>query len=803
MRRFVPPVRGEAAPPAAFKGHPLPMIASMSTVPRPSRLERTAPWLLALTVFSVPLVFTTTLSDPFEIPKRLLMLGAALLLVLCALASRLLEEGMTGGRSPALRAALVYLAASGVAIVPASNRWLAVWGFTDLAAGVALFWAASRFIRGPGQVTLLLRAVLGAAALVASGVMAQIAFPGFHPTLFGLPILPPTRGGSTLGEAGVAAQFLILAMPLGVGAAALHRGWARAACGGLLGLVATALVYAGRPEGWIAGAAAVALLAATRILQVALRRGAWRALVPDPEGASLRAAMVAAIVVLAVVAVTRIAPPGPTGEAVAPLRGVTLLSPTTGDPRADRSAAIPATARLIARHPVGVGPDHFRHAFLEVAWTVVTPSPFSLSHQAMHPGNAFLEITAESGVAGGIAFALLVIILLAQAGLLALRGDGGWEHLGFAAFNVLGALVLIAFLGAPFHEPVGALVFWVVGGLLQAGTLPPAALPAWLRRLAPAEAAFVPRSLRRRSLLVLAGAGWLALAAALGAFAWGRVQAAWWTMIGQAAYYSGQYQAALLALQQPAAGRTFDHLPHALAASAYLRLGHNDLAVREFEATLARSPRFLAAFLGRAAAQQALGRYDLADADLRAAMALWPDNADFVLALGRLEMARGRIDAAADQYRAALAINPSLAEAYFHLGEIFMRRARYDEAIEAFRICGTKNPRYPRLQLSLGDAYYQKGLYEMALRAYTGAASIDDRAVEPRLRIANVTHAMGAPCDAQEALEAARGLETDTAKRAGILELLSKVEKECRAIGARGGGRVVRPATPLSPPGGR
>jgi len=358
----------------------------------------------------------------------------------------------------------------------------------------------------------------------------------------------------------------------------------------------------------------------------------------------------------------------------------------------------------------------------------------------------------------------------------------------------------MGFLGAPFQEPVPAALFWIMGGVLQAAPLETGAIPRALRWLVPVEATFVPRSLRRRSVVLMGMAAWLALAISFTAFALDRVEAAWWTLLAQGAYYAGQYQTALRALQQPAIKRTFDHLPHALAAGAYLRLGFNAEAVDEFDATLARSPHFLSAFLGRASARESMGLYDLADADLRAALALWPDNPDFFVALGRLEATRGRIDSALAQYEAALRINQGLAEPYFRIGEIFMKRNRYDEAIDAFRVCGMKNPRYPRLQIILGDAFFQKGMYEMALRHYTGAAGIDDKDVEPRLRIANVQNALGHACDAQQALEAARELETDRVKRDSILDLLKTIEPKCRKQGGRpgqGGGPS------LNLPGGR
>src|SRR3989338_4760432 len=134
-------------------------------------------------------------------------------------------------------------------------------------------------------------------------------------------------------------------------------------------------------------------------------------------------------------------------------------------------------------------------------------------------------------------------------------------------------------------------------------------------------------------------------------------------------------------------------------------------------------------------------------------------------------------------------INPGLADTYFRMGEIFLRRNQVDEAIEAFRVCGMKNPKYPRMHLRLGDSFFQNGLQEMALRYYQAAAGIDDKSVEVRLRIANTFHALGQPCEAREALEAARDLETDTARRETILDLIKKTDADCRKQARRSSGK--------------
>ena len=145
----------------------------------------------------------------------------------------------------------------------------------------------------------------------------------------------------------------------------------------------------------------------------------------------------------------------------------------------------------------------------------------------------------------------------------------------------------------------------------------------------------------------------------------------------------------------------------------------------------------------------------------------------------RLNTTRGRLDDAIQNYMDVAQRETEMAEPFFRAGMIYLRRSQLDEAIQAFRMGRQKDPRYPRLALHLGDALYRKGLIEMALRQFQTAAGQDPGNVEARLRIANTHHALGDGCRALEALEAARELEADTARRGQILDLIEQVRPDC------------------------
>ncbi len=748
------------------------------------RLEVLATGIVAAAAFLIPLVHSGSIVEPFFFPKMLVIVATAFALGILAIACYLYGDLHPGPTSFPLWLGVGVVLLHAVAIGTADNRTLALWGTLDIAAGVVVFWGVARFFRSPDQAATVLIAYLAGTTLAACGALAQVFIPGAHLFAGPVSILPPSQGGSTLGDTGLLAECLILALPLGVGAAALVSGWRRVACGVAIGIVSAAILFTGRPEGWIVALLSAGLLILTRVVQALQSERGWRALRPDPAGHSLWAGLSALIILLIILSVSRWTALGPTGTPTAPLQGATLLSPTTGDPDLDRSAAVRGSLALIRAHPLGVGPDNWRHAFLEVAWTKIDDSPFTLSHQAVHAGNNFLEIAAESGAIGGLGFLALVVILLAQAGLAAGRGPLPWRQVGLATFNAASAVVFMALLGAPFEEPTPSFVFWVAAGLTQAalaGSSRREELPSILS-VEPREP--LPRRLRRRRLAAAAGLAVLALAGLVGWAATDRYRAGRQALVAQAAYLGGNYEAALRRLGQPALRRSPDPVHSARAGSSYLRLGFPKLAVREFTETLERSPHFIAAHLGRAMAHEELGRYDLAEEDLGRALAIWPGNIETLLARARLNTTRGRLDDAIQNYMDIARADPDLAEPFFRAGMIFMRRNQLDEAIQAFRLARQKNPRYPRLALELGNALYRKGFLEMALRQYQMAAGQDPRNVETRLKIANTHHALQQPCDALQALEAARDLETDGTQRGRILDLIDQIRGDCDRKGA-------------------
>jgi Tfp pilus assembly protein PilF len=748
----------------------------MSEAITPSRIDFLATRVLAAILVVTPLVHSASLADAFSLPKEIVTLAGALLVLLAAIAARLGRHPAARSQSPVFILAALLVLSAALAILPSLNRAIALRGCIQIAAGATLAWGVMRFVRTPEGAALILRGILAGATLIAIAAVAQVFYPGLHLAPGGWSVLPASTGGTTLGSAGLTMQFLLLGLPAGVGATALSRGIWRSICGACLGLIAAALLFAGRPEAWGVGLASLALLAGSACVRVVARGGRWRDCIPGAGDDGLRTTLVAVITLLAVLALSRTPLAASSGM---PLDGVSLLTPTSGDPAVDRRAAIAGAFPLLLRHPLGVGPHLWRHAFLEVAWSENDNSPFTLNHQSSHVGNAFIEMMAETGVAGGVLFVLLLGAVLIQSGHAARHRGASFGLVGFAAFNTVGTFVFASFYGSMMQAPTPALIFWIMVGLTQFS-------------LSGAEGIALPRVLRPRERSLAAKPSGSRLAGLVALIAWSTtvafatiavrdaIAASRQTLAGQAASTLIRPVAAARILESPEVLRSPDYVPHFIAARAYFEDGQVEKAAARFGQVIDRSPFFISAYIGRARAYEALGRYNGAERDLDRALEIWPTHIVTRLARARLDALRGRSIEALEGYRSVLRDDPSLPEPFFRMGELLAELGRTDEAIQAFRACIHKDLRYPAVHLRLADAFVEKGMLKMAVQYYQAAIGNAPREPEPRLKLANTLYGMSRFCEARIALEGARDVEIDPARRATVLELIDKVGPLCR-----------------------
>ena len=117
---------------------------------------------------------------------------------------------------------------------------------------------------------------------------------------------------------------------------------------------------------------------------------------------------------------------------------------------------------------------------------------------------------------------------------------------------------------------------------------------------------------------------------------------------------------------------------------AHANQGRLNLAVENFQQSIAIDPCFAQAYcnLGRALAQ--MGRIDQAVDVLSHSASLAPDSFQVQFVLGTALVKQGRVQEGATRLRRAISINPNSALAHNNLGDALARLGRLDEALASF-----------------------------------------------------------------------------------------------------------------------
>jgi hypothetical protein len=251
--------------------------------------------LLAL----APLAYLPGAFTHDDVPKRLLVLAAAFLLLLAwlvpALRARALEVRRDRLLLPLLLSWGVTLVSFVACVIRGGNPYEAFWPLSLSASGIVLYLVASNL---PGDDRFLREAlprwVVGAACVVAVyGLLQRAGIDPLNPAWAN----PDREAGSTLGGTTFAGEYLALVFPLALALAflAVSRSGRAAAAGAAL-LIGAHLLVTGARGAWLgAGAGAVLFV----ILGLVKRVGAERRRAIPPRSAAVAAGTVLAVAVVA------------------------------------------------------------------------------------------------------------------------------------------------------------------------------------------------------------------------------------------------------------------------------------------------------------------------------------------------------------------------------------------------------------------------------------------------------------------------------------------------------------------------
>ncbi|MFN8178616.1 MAG: tetratricopeptide repeat protein [bacterium] len=189
---------------------------------------------------------------------------------------------------------------------------------------------------------------------------------------------------------------------------------------------------------------------------------------------------------------------------------------------------------------------------------------------------------------------------------------------------------------------------------------------------------------------------------------------------------------------------------HTDRASALLRHGRTQEAVRELEEALSANPGYVDARVTLAQTLTQLGRLDEAIANYKDVLAHRPDRSDLRLLLSQLLVSTHRTDEAIPELQELAKASPMSAPTQFELGRALIESKREEEGIAALRLAAQLDPTQAATHVNLGIALDRRGDHAGALAEFAKALELDPASVDARWRRGQAYQALGRPTDAEQ-----------------------------------------------------
>ncbi|MFQ5801943.1 MAG: tetratricopeptide repeat protein [Candidatus Methylomirabilales bacterium] len=400
---------------------------------------------------------------------------------------------------------------------------------------------------------------------------------------------------------------------------------------------------------------------------------------------------------------------------------------------------------MIRENPLlGVGAGNFTFVFFRYA--DLPQGPFTQNTLLEHPHNEYINLTAELGALGLLAFSWLLLRI----------GRMGWQALKKAEeteealrlLSLLGCLVSVAingFLFYPFHEPSTTLNLFLILGLLEA-TFQGGAKKT--RNGFAGQIGFT-RLIRQGAIgLMIFGA----LAALFYRLSFRPLLASYYFVHGVNHFVQGKYGEGIRDAERSISWDRRSFLPRFLLAQNYFRMGRFSEAIHESEKLLQLHPYILYPFDMIATSYIALRQ---------------PSKT-------------------METYARALEVNPKLTTALVNLGSLYLKEKKYEKAKELFERGISASPERPEAYLNLGLLHRELGQLEEALAFYREAVRLDPSLPHAWYAIAGLEARAGRISESLRALARAFSLNTafrDQAKTDAAFDTIRNHERFRRIVG--------------------
>jgi tetratricopeptide (TPR) repeat protein len=197
--------------------------------------------------------------------------------------------------------------------------------------------------------------------------------------------------------------------------------------------------------------------------------------------------------------------------------------------------------------------------------------------------------------------------------------------------------------------------------------------------------------------------------------------------------------------------------------NAYLALGQNDLAIQDYDRSIALAPRYAKSHNGRGNALRALGRNDEAIRDYDKAIRLNPDFTAAYQGRGSAYEGLGQLDAAIKDFSKAITLAPDSEEAYFNRAKILDGQGQYLAAITDYDKVISLRPDYADAYNNRGGAREALGQFDAALKDYDKALALNPSMAEAYTNRGNFYQGRGELDAAIKDYDKAIGLKPDLA----------------------------------------
>ncbi len=248
--------------------------------------------------------------------------------------------------------------------------------------------------------------------------------------------------------------------------------------------------------------------------------------------------------------------------------------------------------------------------------------------------------------------------------------------------------------------------------------------------------------MKKRRVVVLAGAGLLAIVSGVGL----RLTATGELVRWRAAKMSDE------ALVRVAAGESASYVLVYEAARRQERNGYLTDAARTYARAAELRPTAAEAWTGWARASYASGAWKSAQAIAEKTVAQWPDRADARFLLAAIYGSCLRYHVAREQLWRALKLDSGQADAWYTLGNLAVKLDDPAEAVKALRRAVELDPDRPRGRALLGIALVRAGRHGEGRGELEAALRNDPSDLEARLYLGEALAATGSDDDRQKAI---------------------------------------------------